>query len=139
MNRKRFVIIATLLFFIIGVSLTVFAEEPTDNKIPERPDPKDVIHLKLISHSVYFPQEIKQKYSGQDFLIVLRFQVSAYGYVKDVNVYVSSGYSDLDDTLVESAKNFIFTPTYIKNKPVDSVCRVPIKGTVPAPDIDKGQ
>lgn len=42
---------------------------------------------------------------------MLRFQVSAYGEVKDVNAYKSSGYSDLDDTLVESAKNFIFTPT----------------------------
>ncbi len=138
MNKKRFVIITTLLFLIIGMSLVAFAKESSD-QLPERPDPKDVMPLKLISHVVYFPPEIKQKYSGQDFSVNLRFEVSAYGYVKDVNVINGSGYSDLDDALIESAKNFIFTPTYIKNKPVATIARMPITGTVPAPNTEEGK
>lgn len=127
MNRFRLVFVVTLLLFAITLPLAVLAEEntePSKNAVPGR----------LVSYFVYFPPEIKEKYSDQTFLVRLRVVVSEYGTVKEVNVKESSGYSDLDDVIVESAKDFIYTPAYSNGKPTGAAYLLPLKFTVPKPE-----
>jgi protein TonB len=60
-------------------------------------------------------------------LVKLRVEVLQSGFVGQVELYVSSGHSDLDETALKAAKHWVFRPAHSGGSPVTTWLIVPVR------------
>lgn len=77
-----------------------------------------------LSVGAYPKRALKEKREG---LVELRVEVLANGRVGLVELYLSSGHADLDETALKAAKDWIFSPAQNSDGPVATTILVPVR------------
>nr|WP_165583260.1 energy transducer TonB [Dyella soli] len=91
---------------------------------PVKHDPVRIPPAKIGDQHVKYPvKAIRLRHEGTVTLIML---VNTTGHVAEVRVEQSSGYLELDQTAVDTARDWLFTPGTIDGVPYPSYVREPI-------------